>query len=82
MPLVFPGSDRNRGDEPNDPYELTFRDGKRIVPPYLVDLMAGIDTVRYTYSEAVDRANSRLVSNQINQAADGIVSEHIAGLNR
>jgi hypothetical protein len=76
MPLAFPGSSRRKSDEPYDPYELVFRDGKRTVPPHLAEMMAGIDTVRYTYSEAIDRVNNRLVADLANAQIDRIISSH------
>lgn len=76
MPLVFPGSSRKKGDEPLDPYELPFRDGRRTVPPYLVDLMSGLDTVRYTYEEAVVQVNQRATRDHINIAHASFVSGH------
>jgi hypothetical protein len=79
MPLVFPGSSRKRSDEPYDPYEMVFRDGKRTVPPHLADLMAGMDTLRYTYSEAIDRVNNRLAADFANSAMDRIVGSHLRG---
>ena len=75
MPLVFPGSTRKKS-EPYDPYELTFRDGKRTVPPHLADLMAGLDTVRYTYLEAIDAVNNRLARDFANSAYDRFVAAH------
>lgn len=78
MPLVFPGSSRKKSDEPYDPYEMVFRDGKRTVPPHLADLMASLDTVRYTYSEAIDRVNNRLAADFANSAFDNIVRGHFA----
>lgn len=79
MPLVFPGSSRKKSDEPYDPYEMVFRDGKRTVTPYLADLMAGMDTVRFTYDEAVDRVNNRLAADYASSAVDKIVQSHLAG---
>jgi hypothetical protein len=78
MPLVFPGSTRKKGDEPSDPYEMVFRDGKRTVPPYLVDMMSGLDTVRYTYEEAIDRVNNRMTIDHVNSAFDRVVSSHFS----
>jgi hypothetical protein len=76
MPLVFPGSSRKKGDEPLDPYELPFRDGRRSVPPHLVDMMSGMDTIRFTYSEAIDRVNQRMTRDHINIAYDNVVAGH------
>ena len=82
MPLVFPGSNRKKGDAPPDPNELVFRDGRRTVPPYLVDLMSGIDTVRYTYDEAVQQVNQTMTRNYVNGIADNIVRTHLRGPER
>jgi len=76
MPLVFPGSSRKKSDAPLDPYELPFRDGRRTVPPHLVDMMSGMDTVRYTYSEAVDKVNQRMTVDFVNGAYAGVVQKH------
>jgi hypothetical protein len=76
VPLVFPGSDRKKGDEPVNPNELVFRDGKREVAPYLVDLMSNLDTVRYTYTEAIAKVNDRMSVDFINNAYNGIVRAH------
>jgi len=79
MPLVFPGSTRKKKDEQLDPNELVFRDGKRVVVPYLAELMSNLDTVRYTYADAVEQVNGRLAKDFANAAFDGIVRTHMAG---
>jgi len=79
MPLVFPGSNRKKKDEQLDPFELVFRDGKRVVVPYLAELMSNLDTVRFTYADAVEQVNSRLARDFANTAFDGIVRTHMAG---
>jgi hypothetical protein len=79
MPLAFPGSTRKKSDEPFDPYELVFRDGKRSVPPHLADMMSGMDTLRFTYSEAIDRVNNRLAADFANSTFDRIVGDHLRG---
>jgi hypothetical protein len=79
MPLAFPGSTRRKSDEPYDPYELVFRDGKRTVPPHLADMMTGLDTLRYTYEEAIDRVNNRLVSDLLNSQLDATISSSLRG---
>jgi hypothetical protein len=76
MPLAFPGSGRKKKDEPLDPFELVFRDGRRTVPPHLFDMMSGMDTVRYTYSDAIDRANQRATVDHVNGVFSSIVSAH------
>ena len=73
MPLAFPSS------KLPEAREILFRDGPKVVPEYLADLMVGLDTVRFTYSEAVDRVNNRLASDHANRAVDKIVSGHFRG---
>jgi len=74
MPLVFPGSTRKKSESPPDPFELEFRDGKRSVAPYLCDLMSGLDTVRFTYAQAVEEVNKNLLRNHANDAMRQILS--------
>ena len=78
MPLVFPGSSRKKSVEPQDPYELVFRDGRRSVAPYLVDLMSSMDTVRYTYEEAVERVNQRMTVDFVNVAQSSVIAGHFS----
>ena len=37
--------------------EIEFRDGKRVVPAYIANLLSGIETYRFTYEEAISMAN-------------------------
>jgi len=76
VPLVFPGSGRKKTDEPLDPFELTFRDGRRTVTPLVADLMSGMDTVRFTYAQALERANQRVAQDHVQTLYSGIVSAH------
>lgn len=39
--------------------ELVFSTGPRLVPDYVVSLLSGIETERWTYEEAMARANAR-----------------------
>lgn len=73
MPLAFPS-----GKLP-EAREIQFRDGARTVPEYLADLMAGLDTIRYTYDEAVARVNNRLSADHANRAVDRILQNHFKG---
>lgn len=74
MPLVFPGSDNL--DEDHDPNELTFRDGKRVVAPYLTALMGSLDTERLTYDEALAAMNRGLLNDHLNHAYDSVLETH------
>ena len=46
--------------------ELEFRDGARLVPVYLADMMNNIETFRYTFEEARSLANNRPASDYLN----------------
>ena len=70
MPLAFPSR------QLPEAREIEFRDGKRSVPEYLADLMAGLDTIRFTYDEAVARVNNSLAADHANRAVDRIVQSH------
>jgi hypothetical protein len=56
--------------------ELEFRDGKRLVPEHLADMMSGLKTHTMTYEEAVAKANWQLVSDHANRVADEVVQGH------
>lgn len=79
MPFSFPGSTRRKGDQPEDPNELTFRDGKRVVAEYLRILMTGIDTPRYSYDEAIKLMNGQMGGNFANRALDRKLRSHFGG---
>jgi len=70
MPLAFPS-----GKLP-EAQEIQFRDGPRVVPEYLADLMSNLDTIRYTYDEAVTRVNHRLAADHANHAVDKLIQSH------
>lgn len=73
MPLAFPS-----GKLP-EAREIQFRDGPRVVPEYLADLLARLDTIRFTYDEAVERVNYQLAADHANRAVDRIVQDHFKG---
>lgn len=56
--------------------EVEFRDGKRLVPEYLADLMDGLTTFTMTYAEAVQAANKRLEANHLNAQQDRVLAAH------
>lgn len=56
--------------------ELEFRDGKREVAEYLVNLMRGIDTVRFTYLEAIREANQKLSRDYLEGKRRDILQQH------
>jgi hypothetical protein len=70
--LAFPSSDPVP--------ELEFRDGKRLVPPYLVPFLARIETHRMTYEEAVAIANQQMEADFINGRHADIIAAHFRDL--
>lgn len=60
--------------------ELEFRDGKRTVPDHIAALLAGIETHRLTYDEALDAGNRKIESDFINAQRDRILEAHFREL--
>jgi hypothetical protein len=56
--------------------EVVFRDGPREIPDHLADLMAGLETFRMTFDEAVNAANRRLVSDRLERARRELIRDH------
>ena len=56
--------------------EVEFRDGKKLIPDHLADMMASLPTHTMTFEEARDKANWKLASDHANRAFDGIVQSH------
>ena len=56
--------------------EVEFRTGKREVPDYMADLMAGIETHRLTYDEAVEAMNRKMTGDYLGRAMDRIIDQH------
>ena len=77
MPLYFPGWD---GQQETDPNEFKFRDGKRIVEPYIGAILGSIDTERYTYDEALGLINDLVMSDYLNRAQTSAVANHFRKL--
>ena len=59
--------------------EVEFRDGKRMIPAHLADMMVDLKTHTMTFDEAVAKANWKLASDFTNAAADRIVQSHFRG---
>lgn len=62
--------------DPAPPREIEFRDGKRLVPDYLGAIMAGLETHRLTYEEAILRANKRMEADFVNAQRDHVLAAH------
>lgn len=60
--------------------EIEFRDGKRLVPEYISALLSGIETYRFTYEEAIARANQKVESDFVNAQQDRILAAHFREL--
>lgn len=57
--------------------EVKFRDGKRVIPDYMEELMRGLRVDRMRYDEAVDAMNRKMVTDHIDRAVDRMVSRHM-----
>lgn len=60
--------------------ELEFRDGKRMVPDYLVLMMAGLPTHTMTYEQAIQAANRRTEADYLNAQQDRVLAAHFREL--
>lgn len=60
--------------------ERKFRDGKREIPDYMDDLMAGLDTSRMTYDQAVVAMNHEMIATHLDRAVDQITDRHFREL--
>ena len=58
--------------------EVEFRDGKKILPDHLADMMIDLPTHTLTYEQAVEKANWKLAADHVNRAADGIIQSHFS----
>ena len=62
--------------------ELEFRDGKRNVPDYMEDLMAGLPLHKLTYAQAIGAMNAQQVQNVIDRNIEKIVDRHMEDIRR
>jgi hypothetical protein len=60
--------------------EKTFRDGKREVPEHLAELMAGMETFRFNFSDAIDEANRRQMGEYLRKAQQDVLRTHFEKL--
>lgn len=56
--------------------EVEFRDGKRAVPDHVRDMMAGLDTHKFTYEEAVRLAEKKIVRDRLNEIQSNVIVRH------
>lgn len=62
--------------------ELSFRDGKRMVPDHIAVWMEGIETYRLTYEEALTEMNRKTQTDYINRVGNRFVSQHFRGFRK
>jgi len=60
--------------------EVEFRDGKRVIPDHLADMMSELPTHTLTYEQAVEKANWKLASDHANKAFDSAVQGHFRSM--
>jgi len=56
--------------------EIEFRDGKKVVPGYIVDFLRGIECHRLTFDEAMLAANKKVESDFLNAQQDRVLAAH------
>ncbi len=56
--------------------EVEFRDGAKLVPAHVADLLERYDTTTMTYDEAIKRANTELARRVANDAQDRAIAQH------
>ena len=54
------------------PEAVVFRDGARQVPPHVVDMLRGIPTETLTWEDAMNRANSAMLSRHLSSIIPGL----------
>ena len=64
---------------PSRKLEVEFRDGTRLVPDYLANLMANIDTHTMTFQEALDAANRKMQTDYLNEVGADVIAAHFRG---
>ena len=57
-------------------FVLEFRDGKRSVAPHVYDLLANVDTYRYSFEEAMNIANKNLFVGHVEAKHADFVNKH------
>ena len=57
---------------------VEFRDGVTEVPEHVADYLEAFETYQMTYKEAMDKMNSRFLTDQLNKAQGDLVAQHMA----
>ena len=56
--------------------EIEFRDGFRVVPHHVAAILAGFETWKFTYEEAIKLANSGMLRNALGQIQRKTIDGH------
>jgi len=58
--------------------EMEFRDGPRTVPDHVEAMLidAGLETWKYTYRQAMDKANEHIVQDRLLRAQKDLLRDH------
>lgn len=56
--------------------EVEFRDGPRVVPHHVAEILAGLDTYKLTYDEAINLANQGMLRNALGRIQRQTVNDH------
>lgn len=68
---------------PSSPEDhLQFLDGKRLVPEYLAVMMADIETEMYTFDQACEVVNQRMLGRHLGGIFDSVIGDHMREVRR
>lgn len=56
--------------------EIAFRDGARTVPDHVAAMLTSVDTWKYSYREAMDVANNRLLGDRLDKVQRDLIRDH------
>lgn len=56
--------------------EVEFRDGTQVVPDHVADMVAGLETFKMTYKEAIAAAEKRALGDLVGRAQRELIRAH------
>ena len=59
--------------------EVEFRDGKKVIPDHLADMMIELPTHTMTYEQAVEKANWKLANDHLGRVQERTIQSHFSG---
>jgi len=62
--------------------EVEFRDGVRLVPAYVADILAAYETYQMTYEEAMKKMNRGFLEERLVNVQSDAIAKHLARYGR